>query len=178
MRLVDSVTHVKLWCLMSRWHAVAENECPYSKQMREWRNQLRQAEIKWGVDSQWKRCSLLDSGTFPEKNMTLPLSLIFGDLWWLLYWPERKHDWVLSNVLVESNRTFFPAPFYPSSFWFRSCGHFDHPPGRRWLRPPPGRGLKYYYQRLMEIATFVNISSHVIAFPFAFYSKPVFWQIC
>ena len=27
-------------------HEVAENECPYSKPMRGWLNQLRQAEIK------------------------------------------------------------------------------------------------------------------------------------
>ena len=34
MPLVDSVAEVKLWSIMSRWHAVGENYCPDSKPMR------------------------------------------------------------------------------------------------------------------------------------------------
>ena len=34
---------------------------------------------------------------------------------------------ILSNVLIESNRTLFPRLSIPLSFCVRRCGHFDTP---------------------------------------------------
>ena len=57
---------------------------------------------------------------------------------------SEKMAEILSNVLIESYRSFFPLPPIQLSF---ELGVViltpppPPPPGRRWLRPPPGRGL-------------------------------------
>ena len=55
MPVVDYMTQVELWCIMSFKCALVKKDRPVSRLIWEWRNQLRCVELKWkGVDSACK----------------------------------------------------------------------------------------------------------------------------
>ena len=68
------------------------------------------------------------------------------DLWWPLLtsiftWAKKWPKWLQTGSLRAVDRR-IPRPSSFPSFRVREGGHFGPPPPwRRWLRPPPGRGL-------------------------------------
>ena len=44
---IERTLSIKLWFVLSKKRALVRNGCPDSKAMKGWRNQSRQAEIKW-----------------------------------------------------------------------------------------------------------------------------------
>ena len=85
-----------------------------------------------------------DNGRFSWEETVILQNLTFDDLWWPEYWPERKkndrNDFERSRW--ELSIAFFRV-FLALLVFELVGGHFDPPPppGRRWLRGPPGRGL-------------------------------------
>ena len=69
------------------------------------------------------------------------------DLWWplltsILTWAKKRPKWLRTGSLRAVDRRIARPSSFPS-FRVRGGGHFGPPPPwRRWLRPPPGRGLK------------------------------------
>ena len=68
------------------------------------------------------------------------------DLWWPLLtsiftWAKKWPKWLRTGSLRAVDRRIARPSSFPS-FRVRGGGHFGPPPPwRRWLRPPPGRGL-------------------------------------
>ena len=68
------------------------------------------------------------------------------DLWWplltsILTWAKKWPKWLRTGSLRAVDRRIARPSSFPS-FRVRGGGHFGPPPPwRRWLRPPPGRGL-------------------------------------
>ena len=85
--------------------------------------------------------------TLLRKNNDTPPKLTFGDLWWPQYWPERNNDLntfdcTHSDQSNASFRAFMSLlVFEISRVAILTPPPHTHTPGRRWLRPPPGRGL-------------------------------------
>ena len=71
------------------------------------------------------------------------------DLWWPLLtsiftWAKKWPKWLRTGSLSAVDRCIVGPSSFPS-FRVRGRGHFGPPPPppwRRWLRPPPGRGLR------------------------------------